>query len=328
MSEGGIGEVNLARGLCYKRRKSINAKGDYEIPEGVDFNLWSGPASFTDPKVTRKRFHYDWHWQRHYGNGDLGNQGPHQTDIARWGLGLMRHPNSVVCYGGRLGYQAERGDNAYVDAGDTGNTEVSIYDYGDKCIVFETRGLEIKPSADDELNRLFESSSGNKIGVVFYGSNGYLVQRSYTHCIAFDKDFNKIKEFRGGGDHFGNFVKACASRNADDLNASALEGHLSAGISHLGNISYYVGEQNHVSVEEAEKILSYVKSNDDNIATLHRTVQHLKDNGVDLETYPLSIGPYLKFDPENEVFTNNDKANDWLTRDYRAGFECPKPSEV
>ena len=328
IEEGGIGEVNFARGLCYKRRKSIGAKGDYNIPEGVDFDLWSGPAQYSDPKVTRNRFHYDWHWQRNYGNGDLGNQGPHQTDIARWGLGLMRHPRSVVCYGGRLGYQAEQNNPDYVDAGDTGNTEVSIYDYGDKCIVFETRGLEIKPSADDELNKLFDKDKGNKIGVVFYGSEGYVVQRSYTDAVAYDKDFNEIKQFKGGGNHFQNFVDACNSRNAEDLNASALEGHLSAGISHLGNISYYVGEKNHVSVDEAEKILSYVTSLDDNAATLNRTVQHLKDSNVDLEKYPLAMGPLLKFDPEKEVFTNNDAANEMLTREYRKGYECPKPEDV
>lgn len=341
MNEGNIGEVNFARGLCYKRRRSIGPKGDYPIPAGVDFNLWSGPASMTTPKITRGKFHYDWHWQRHYGNGDLGNQGPHQTDIARWGLGLMRHPNTITCYGGRLGYQAERKDDNYVDAGDAGNTEVSIYDYGDKCIVFETRGLEIKASADDEINRLFgemkdvdgtekwvPATRGNKIGVIFYGTEGYLVQRSYTHCVAFDKSFNVIKEFKGGGDHFGNYVEACNTRNAEDLNASALEGHLSAAISHLGNISYYVGEQNHVSVDEAAGILSDIKSLDDNGATLNRTVQHLKDSGVDLEKYPLSMGPKLEFDPEKEVFTNNDDANAWLTRDYRSGFECPKPADV
>ena len=116
IEEGGIGEVNFARGFCYKRRRSIGALGDYAIPDTVDFNLWSGPAPFTTPKVTRPQFHYDWHWQRLYGNGDSGNQGPHQTDIARWGLGLDCHPNAVIAYGGRLGYQAERKDPNYVDA--------------------------------------------------------------------------------------------------------------------------------------------------------------------------------------------------------------------
>ena len=108
IAEGGVGQVNFARGLCYKRRGSIGPLGDYPIPEEVDFNLWSGPAPYGTPKLTRPRFHYDWHWQRLYGNGDSGNQGPHQTDIARWGLGINRHPKSVIAYGGRLGYQAER----------------------------------------------------------------------------------------------------------------------------------------------------------------------------------------------------------------------------
>ena len=324
----GIGEVKFARGLCYKRRKSIDALGNYEIPAEVDFNLWSGPATYTDPKLTRKRFHYDWHWQRHYGNGDLGNQGPHQTDIARWGLGIDDHPTSIVTYGGRLGYQAERNDDSYVDAGDTGNTEITIYGYGDKSIVFETRGLSVDNSADDELNELFQSTKGNKIGVVFYGSEGYLVQKSYNHCIAYDKAKKAIKEFTGGGDHFGNFIDACISRNMDDLNADVREGHLSAGMSHLGNISYYLGEDNKVSPEEAKKILADVKSLDDNEATLERTLKHLTDNGLDLKKYPISMGPVLKFDPKKEVFPDSPEATAMITREYRDDFVCPKASEV
>ncbi|MDG1873237.1 MAG: Gfo/Idh/MocA family oxidoreductase [Mariniblastus sp.] len=328
MNDGGIGEVNFARGLCYKRRKSIGSLGDYPIPKGVDFDLWSGPAQFTDPKNTRGRFHYDWHWQRMYGNGDSGNQGPHQTDIARWGLGIDSHPVSIISYGGRLGYQAERKNDKYVDAGDTANTQVSVYDYGDKCIVFETRGLEIKPSADDELNRLFGSSKGNKIGVVFYGSEGYVVQKSYTKCVAFDKEFNEIKSFGGGGNHFGNFLDVCESRNMDDLKADAREGHLSAGLSHLGNISYYLGEDNKVSPQQAVEIISGVKSLDDNKKSLERTLRHLEDNNVDLNKYPISMGPHLKFDPQKEVFPDSPQATAMITRDYREGFVCPRAADV
>lgn len=328
IADGGIGDVNFARGLCYKRRKSIGDLGDYPLPPDVDFDLWSGPAPYTDPKLTRNRFHYDWHWQRLYGNGDSGNQGPHQTDIARWGLGIQSHPESVISYGGRLGYQAERKNENYVDAGDTANTQVSIYDYGDKCIVFETRGLEIKPSADDELNRLFNSSKGNKIGVVFYGSEGYLVQDQYTHCVAYDKDFNELKVFGGGGNHFGNFLDVCESRNMDDLTADANEGHLSAGLSHLGNISYYLGADNPVSPNEALQALQNVKSLDQNQQTLQRTIEHLRDNNVDLDKYPLTMGPLLKFDPEKEVFPDSTEATAMITRDYREGFECPRASDV
>ncbi|MDY0165612.1 MAG: Gfo/Idh/MocA family oxidoreductase [Thermoguttaceae bacterium] len=326
--QGGIGEVKFARGLCYKRRKSIGPKGDYPVPAGVDFNLWSGPAVFTNPKVTRPQFHYDWHWQRLYGNGDLGNQGPHQTDIARWGLGINSHPQSIISYGGRLGYQAERKDPSYVDAGDTANTEVSIYDYGDKCIVFETRGLDVDNSADEEINRLFGSPKGGKIGVIFYGSDGILVQRSYAHCIAYDKAGQVVKEFKGGENHFENFIDACVSRDAKQLRADAWEGHLSAGMSHLGNISYYLGEENTVSIQEAGRILAGVKSLDDNQATLARTAKHLTDNGVDLKKYPISMGPLLKFDPQREVFPDSPEATALLAREYRDGFVCPKADAV
>ena len=331
LADGGIGEVKFARGLCYKRRKSIGPKGDYPIPEKVDFDLWSGPATFTDPKLTRGRFHYDWHWQRHYGNGDLGNQGPHQTDIARWGLGLNRHPNSVISYGGRLGYDVERDDLDYVDAGDTGNTEVSIYDYGDKTIVFETRGLDVSETAGPEVDAIFGNQGGNRIGVIFYGTEGYVAQTSYSHCSAFDKDFNLLTEFKAknvGDAHFANFIDACQSRDYSQLNADAMTGHLSAAVSHLGNISYYLGEENKVSVSELEAAVSKITSLDDNNATLNRTVEHLKANKVDLERTPLALGPHLKFDPKAETFTNNDGANKLLTREYREGFECPSGVKV
>ena len=324
----GIGDVQFARGLCYKRRGSIGPLGDYPVPGNVDFNLWSGPAPYSEPRLTRPNFHYDWHWQRLYGNGDSGNQGPHQTDIARWGLGIQSHPVSVVTYGGRLGYQAERTDPNYVDAGDTPNTEVSIFDYGDKCIVFETRGLSVDNSADEELNKLFQSAQGNKVGVVFYGSAGTLVQLSYEHCIAYDKDMHVIKEFQGGGDHFGNFLDACLSRQREQLNADVREGHLSASMAHLGNISYYLGEKNHVALAELKQALAGVKSLDNNEATVDRTVRHLTDNGVDLEKYPLSLGPWLKFDPQAEVFPDSPEATALVTREYREGFVCPTKDQV
>ena len=328
IEDGGIGEVNFARGLCYKRRGSIGPLGDYPIPEEVDFNLWSGPAPYTTPKLTRQRFHYDWHWQRLYGNGDSGNQGPHQTDIARWGLGINRHPNSVIAYGGRLGYQAERNDPNYVDAGDTANTEIAIYDYGDKCMVFETRGLSVDNSADIEISTMFDSTKGNRIGVIFYGTEGYLVQRTYTHCMVFDLTGRLVREFKGGGDHFDNFVQAVRSRKSGDLNSDAFQGHLSAALAHLANISYYLGEKNKVSVKEAKAVLEKVKSRDNNILTLNRTVRHLQDNGVDLDKYPMSMGPLLQFDPDKEVFTYSPEANKILHREYRKPFVCPTPEKV
>ncbi|MCA8968047.1 MAG: gfo/Idh/MocA family oxidoreductase, partial [Planctomycetes bacterium] len=160
---GGIGEVKLARGLCYKRRGSIGPRGTYEVPASVDYNLWLGPAP--EKPLSRPKLHYDWHWQWDTGNGDLGNQGIHQMDIARWGLGLNDLGKSVLSYGGRLGYE---------DAGETANTQVNIHDYGDKQLVFEVRGLK--------TDRLKEAA----VGVIFYGSEGYVALTSYTGGAAFD----------------------------------------------------------------------------------------------------------------------------------------------
>ncbi len=152
-----------------------------------------------------------------------------------------------------------------------------------------------------------------------------------SHCKAFDKDMNLIKEFKAndvGDAHFANFIDACVSRDYSKLNADALTGHLSAGVSHLGNLSYYLGEQNTVSASELESAIEGIKSLDDNVATMQRTIEHLKSNKVDLAKTPISLGPHLQFDPETERFTNNDAANEMLTREYRAGFEVPAPEQV
>jgi predicted dehydrogenase len=311
---GGIGEVKFARGLCYRRRKSIGPLGKYEVPKGVDYDVWSGPAPVAP--LTRPRFHYDWHWQRMYGNGDLGNQGPHQTDIARWHLGIDRFPNSVITYGGRLGYDIERRDPNYVDAGDTGNIETTIYDYGDKCIVFETYGLDTP------------AVRGAKVGVIAHGTKGYLVQSSYGYSAAFDLDGNKTHDFSGSANHFGNFLDAVVANDPSRLNSDALCGHLSAGLSHIGNISYYLGEENKISVTDLKERVRQIKSLDDNVATLERIVEKTEKYGVDLERTPFSIGPLLKFDPDSETFIDNDQANAMLTREYRAPFVVPKPEDV
>jgi len=164
--------------------------------------------------------------------------------------------------------------------------------------------------------------------VIFYGTEGYLAQRSYTHCMVYDLKGKLVREFKGGGDHFDNFVQAVRSRKYEDLNSDAFQGHLSAALAHLANISYYLGETNKVSAGQAKAVLEKIKSRDDNIETLNRTVQHFKDNGVDLDKYPMSMGPLLRFDPDKEVFTNSAAANKILHREYRKPFVCPVPEKV
>jgi predicted dehydrogenase len=305
VQSGKIGEVKLARGLCYKPRGSIGPKGNYEVPGNVNYDLWCGPAPMAP--VTRKRFHYDWHWIWDYGNGDLGNQGIHQMDIGRWGLGVNQLSNAVLGYGGRLGYE---------DAGETPNTEVVVHDFGDKTLVFEVRGLK----TDDYR--------GAKVGVIFEGSEGYFVSPSYNGGTAFDKDGKKIASFSEGSDnfHYENFLKAVRSRKHEDLNADILEGHLSSALCHLGNISYRLGEE--VAMNEVASKIGDFKTNDNAKDTLERTLAHLNDNKVDVANGKLRVGPALKFDPKSETFPGNDKANAMLTREYRKPYVVPPAGEV
>jgi predicted dehydrogenase len=308
LHKGGIGEIKLARGLCYKSRESIGPRGTYEVPSGVDYNVWCGPAPMNP--LTRPKFHYDWHWQWDYGNGDLGNQGIHQMDLARWGLGQTDLGRSVISYGGRLGYE---------DAGETANTQVSIHDYGDKALVFEVRGL---PTAD---------LRGAKVGVIFEGTEGYAVMASYSGGSVFDLSGNKLHTFEGGGDeriHFDNFLSAVRSRKVEELNADILDGHLSSALCHLGNISYRLGQP--VSVDEAHARLGTAAQKDECLETFERVKNHLAENHVDLESAKMQFGAMLTLDGKAETFTGamSGKANPYLTREYRKGFEVPASAQL
>jgi predicted dehydrogenase len=303
VQDGGIGQLKVARGLCYKRRASIGPRGEYDVPSHIDYNLWLGPAP--EAALTRPQFHYDWHWQWSYGNGDLGNQGIHQMDIARWGLGESKLCQGVFSYGGRLGYE---------DAGETANTQVVVHDYGDASLVFEVRGLNT------------DAYKGAKVGVIFEGTDGYVVMTSYDSGTAFDLDGQAIRTFKGGGDHFGNFKKAVRSRKIADLNADIEEGHLSSALCHLGNISYTLGGSS--GVAEAEQAVAEMDSPENMKATFERTMSHLGANKIDLESAKITLGAHLTLNPESETFIDNAKADTMLTREYRAPFVVPKAGEV
>ncbi len=310
VQSGKIGDVKLARALCYNRRKSIGKKGVYEPPKSVDYSLWVGPAEMQP--VTRPRFHYDWHWQYHWGNGDLNNQGVHQMDMARWGLGIDSLCDSVLTYGGRLGY---------VDAGDTANNLVSICKSGDKTLIHEVRALKTDP--------LLSAWLGN----IFYGTDGVVVLNGWGTGFAMDPKgnvveyFNKgAKGFTPGTEHVQNFVDAVKSGNPGDLHAEIREGHLSAGFGHAATISYRLGKQ--APIGAVKEALEEFGGADDNAETLQNTIAYLKDNDVDLDETPMTLGPVLKIDPKTETFVNNPAANAMLTRKYRKDFEVPGPGKV
>lgn len=294
--EGRIGKVTLARGLCYKPRGSIGFKPDMPPPDGVDYGLWLGPA----PKrpFNPNRFHYNWHWMWDYGTGDLGNQGIHQMDIARWALNRNEMPRSVLALGGRFGYE---------DQGETPNTLLSFFDYGDADLIFEVRGLKTG------------DLKGVKIGNIIHGTDGYVAFSSnYGAVAAFDRDGQQVQTFTGGGDHFRNFIDAVRSRKMSDLHAPIEQGHLSSALCHLGNVSYRLGS----SVPFHDKTKRF---GDDREAyeTFARFESHLADNGVKLEDGQYRLGRSLRLDRKRERFLRDREADALLTRPYRAPFVVP-----
>ena len=141
---------------------------------------------------------------------------------------------------------------------------------------------------------------------------------SYSSAKAVDNNGKTIKPFSGGGDHMGNFFDAVRSRKRSDLNAEILEGHLSSALCHTGNVSYRVGKE--MSTDEARESF---KGNAAAKEVVGKFLDHCKANGVDLSEKALTVGPWLEMDPKTETFTNNNKANQLLTREYRKPFVVP-----
>ena len=238
MRDGLIGDVYMARGLCFKYRNTIGRTPVSDVPQGVDYDLWTGPA----PKrpFTHNRFHYNWHWFWDTGNGDLGNQGIHEVDIARWGLGV-RYPVKVSAIGGHFMFDDDQ---------ETPNTLNCAYEFNEngkrKMMEFEVRHWMSNGEGT------VRERGNNAIGNLFYGSKGYLNVDSYSSYKSWlgkaeAKTWTEEKgpEARGGGDHFLNFLEAVKSRKREHLNAEIEEGAMSTVLVHLANISYRLGRTLH-----------------------------------------------------------------------------------
>jgi len=295
---GRFGKLLVSRALCYKPRGSIGFKPVEDPPEGLDFNLWLGPAR--EVPFHRNLVHYNWHWNWAFGNGDIGNQGVHQMDIARWMIPGATYPESVVSLGGRFGYE---------DQGETPNTQVAVLDYGDTLLVFEVRGLKTEPYR------------GTKIGNILHFEDGVVANnRFYPKGKGDGEPLPDVQAERGpGGGNFGNFIAAVRSRKVDDLNADILEGHLSSALCHLANVSYRTGEPE--SFDSLETALGRDEAVRD---TVERMAEHLKDdNGLRLEGMQYQLGRRLRFDGRDERFVDDQEANALLTRNYRRPFAVP-----
>jgi predicted dehydrogenase len=302
---GGVGPVKVAHALCYKPRKSIGlVETPVSLPPGIDFDLWAGPAPAEAP--IRERLHYDWHWNHVTGNGDLGNQNPHELDKARWGLGKQSLPNRVVSLGGRLGY---------VDNGDVANSQVTIFQWDDALLISDVRGLEIKTPVTFGL-----AAGPIRVGNIWWGTEGYVVAPNYSSGVAFDYEGKQLGAWSGGSyqDHFANFVKAVKSRRHEDLHLDIEDGHLSSALAHLGNVSWALGTP--VEPGTPPTIAVDDVRVRETLASFHA---HLAENDIDYSATPFSLGRLLTIDPETEK-SDDPEANRLFSREYRTGFELPR----
>jgi predicted dehydrogenase len=264
LREGLIGEVYLSRGLCYKWRDTIGHAPEEPVPAGVHYDLWTGPAPLKP--FTKNRFHYNWHWIWDTGNGDIGNQGIHELDVARWGLGV-KFPNKVTALGGHFMFDDDQ---------QTPNTlnlacQFDMPDGKRRLLEFEVRhwisnheaeigssafgGGEVpaalgNPSADGQRKEPPKS-----IGNVFYGSQGYLAMNGYdSYKCWLGEEQEPGPHASAGGNNWRNFIDCVRSRKKEDLNAPVEEGYISCTLLHLANASYRLGRTLSFDPEKEEVI--------------------------------------------------------------------------
>lgn len=232
MRDGVIGEVYMSRALCFKRRDTIGRTPIEPVPAGVDYDLWLGPAPKRE--FTKNRFHYNWHWFWDYGNGDIGNQGIHEIDISRWGLGVT-YPTKVSAIGGHFMFDDDQ---------ETPNTLTATMEFDvngkKKIMVIDVRHW----LSNDEA--LIGDRGGNTIGNTFYGKDGYLAITGYNQYKTWlGRERQPGPERNEGGNNWQNFIDALRSGKKEDLNNPIEEGAISSTLMHLANLSYRLGRTLH-----------------------------------------------------------------------------------
>ncbi|NOX53550.1 MAG: Gfo/Idh/MocA family oxidoreductase [Planctomycetes bacterium] len=222
LRDGAIGEVLVAKAWNSQRRANIGHATPSDPPPGLDYDMWLGPAPYVP--FQKNRFHYTWHWWYAFGTGDMGNDGVHDLDIARWGLGVETHPSVVAALGGKYFFDD---DQQFPD------TQYVIFEYPGNGRVGDRRQLIYEQRIWSPY-RQEEYENGN----AFYGTKGYLLLSKSRGWKLFGER-NKLKEQMTGSlrgtDHQRDFIDAI--RSGSRPNADIAIGHLSSCLSHLGNIA-------------------------------------------------------------------------------------------
>ena len=315
IASGKYGKLLVSKGAASKDgsgRWSIGFKPIKEPPENLDYDLWLGPAP--QQPYHENLVHYNWHWFWDFGNGEIGNQGVHQMDIARWAIPGGTLPQSVISLGGRWVNSTE-GHPPYTDQAQTPNCELTIMDFGGPLLVFEVIGLVERAGVD---GKKYPQNVGNE----FYLEAGAIKGGKF-----YPKGSDKAEplvdvevKMGPGNEHFDNFIQAVRSRKVEDLNADIAEGYLSAACCQLGNVSYRLGQQvaGTTKPDVLGKHEEIAKSWDKVLETVKGAI------GLDVSKGTYQLGSMLTFNPQRERFVKNKEANALLTRPYRQPFVVPE----
>jgi len=314
VKSGKYGKLLVSKGAASKNgrgRWGVGFKPTKEPPENLDFNIWLGPAK--KQPYHENIVHYNWHWFWDFGNGEIGNQGVHQMDIARWAIEGSALPTSVISMGGRW-VKSTEGHPPFTDQAETPNCQLTVMDFGGPLLVFEVIGLVDGVGVD---GRKYPHNVGNE----FYLEAGAIKGgKFYPNGSTEAEPLVDVDFEMGPGDNFENFIHCMRSRKREDLNADITEAHPSSACCHLGNISYRMGEQ--VSGTNRPDVLDRHEEIARSWDRIRKTVKGTLGYDVAKNTYQL--GPMLKFDPDKEKFVGNRRANRLLTRRYRKPFVVPK----
>jgi len=308
LESGALGKVVLSRAMNFRARQSIGKVTAAQLPpKTVDYDLWCGPREMAP--IMREQFHYDWHWQWAYGNGDIGNNGPHQLDVGRRALGNPdKLPLRVISFGQRWGY---------TDDGETPNNQFALYDFGKNTapMLFDNRGL---PRADMNWQKGWEPAyKGVRIGNIYHCEGGYIAESK-----AYDNDgkWNGEKfPINDGADHMSNFIASIRAGKLVNPNLHIVHGFHAAALAHMANISYRVGHS-----LSAEEIVERIKGSALVQETLNDFFANLEANKITLRNSPPQTGPWLQFNPDTLKFEGefSTEANAIAENDtYRKGFE-------
>ncbi len=301
LASGTYGKLTVAKGYCCKPRWSIGTKKTQKPPAKLDFNMWLGPAK--EQSYHGNLVHYNWHWFWDFGNGDTGNQGVHEMDVARWGIPGATLPKRVFALGGRF---------AYKDQGQTPNTQIAVYEYDDALLLFETRGLVGKKGVPRIVANEFYTTEGVIKGGKFFkhGSNR-------------GESLKRFDYQAPPGNIFDNWIHAIRTRNVGDLHADVEKGHYSSALCHLANVSQRMGSR-----REWGGKAGLQGDNEIVAASLAAARDNLVKVGVPVKGLKVQVGRVLNIDPATERVTNLPDANKLMTREYRKGFELPKIKRV